>query len=300
MARLHVATKDGLHSLDVGGRVAGSAFVGRPVTAVVRDGTELWAIVDRREIWHEPGDGWRHVASLEGFAAACIAFTDAIHVGSSEAHLFRLDGDTLRRVEGFDEVEGRDGWGTPWGGPPDTRSFSEWGPDVYVNVHVGGIAHTEDGGATWNPTIDVDADVHQVGTAEGVVLAATAGGLAVGRDRGSTWSYRTEGLDARYARAVVVCGDDLLLSTSQGPRGGDAAVYRAPLDEGPFERCREGLPDGFEGNIDTGCLDAANDGSFAAFGTEDGRVFASDDGARRWRELATGLPGIHHLLVVPD
>jgi hypothetical protein len=265
----------------------------------VRDDTELWAIVDRAELWHAPDGGWRHVATLEGLAATCVAMTDAIHVGTSEARLLRLDGSTLVPVVGFDAVDGRDGWSTPWGGPPDTRSISEWGADVYVNVHVGGIPHTDDGGATWRPTIDVDADVHQVATAEGLVLAAGAGGLSVSPDRGATWSLRTDGLEARYMRAVVVCGDALLVSTSNGPRGGRAGVYRGSLADGAFERCRNGLPEWFEDNIDTGCLDALNDGSFAAFGTADGRVFGSDDGGGSWGELARGLPPVQHLLIAP-
>ncbi|MFN8233199.1 MAG: hypothetical protein U0V56_06925, partial [Actinomycetota bacterium] len=65
--------------------------------------------------------------------------TDAIHVGTSGARLLRLVGNALEPVEGFAAVAGREGWFTPWGGPPDTRSISEWDHDVYVNVHVGGI-----------------------------------------------------------------------------------------------------------------------------------------------------------------
>ncbi len=126
--------------------------------------------------------------------------TDAIHVGSSEARLFRLNGRTLEPVEAFDALEGRDAWYTPWGGPPDTRSISEWGHDVYVNVHVGGILHTRDGGVTWNPTIDIDADVHQVATARGLVLAACARGLATSKDEGLTWSMRIDGLEAGQQR----------------------------------------------------------------------------------------------------
>jgi hypothetical protein len=265
----------------------------------VRDGEQLWAIVDGAEIWHAPDGAWQHVATLEGLAATCIAMTDAIHVGTSGARLFRLDGGSLAPVTGFDAVDGRDRWSTPWGGPPDTRSISEWGPDVYVNVHVGGIPHTDDGGATWTPTIDVDADVHQVATAEGLVLAAGAAGLSVSRDRGATWSLRTDGLEARYMRAVVVCGDEVLVSTSSGPRGGRAGVYRGSLAGAAFERCRDGLPEWFDGNIDTGCLDALNDGSFAAFGTADGRVFGSVDGGGSWGELASGLPAVEHLLIAP-
>jgi hypothetical protein len=227
---------------------------------------------------------------VQGLAATCIAPTDAIHVGTSEAHLFRLEGPRLTPVVGFDAVKGREAWYTPWGGPPGTRSISEWGDDVYVNVHVGGIVHTDDHGETWHPTIDIDADVHQVATAEGVVLAATAHGLASSTDRGATWTYRTDGLETSYARAVVVSGDDVLMSTSNGPRGGRAGVYRGPLVGGPFERCRTGLPEWFEDNTDSYCVDSLNDGSYAVLGTTDGTVYASDDGGVTWDMAATGLP----------
>ncbi len=298
--RILIATQDGLHTLGADGQAAAPSFERKPVTAIVRDRPDLWAIVDRSEIWREPEEGWRQVTAVQGLAATCIAPTDAIHVGTSEAHLFRLEGSRLTPVVGFDAVEGRDAWYTPWGGPPATRSISEWWDDVFVNVHVGGIVRTDDHGQTWHPTIDIDADVHQVATAEGFVFAATAHGLASSRDRGATWTYRTDGLEAPYARAVVVSGDDLLMSTSNGPRGGRAGIYRAPLVGGPFERCRTGLPEWFDDNIDTYCLDSLNDGSYAAFGTADGAVYASDDGGVTWDMVATGLPVVHQLLLVPE
>jgi hypothetical protein len=295
-----VATRDGLHSLDADGHRMAVAFTRRSVTAIVRDGPELWAIVDRSEVWYAPTGQWRLVASLQSHRATCIAMTDAIHVGTSEARLFRLEGTALEPVASFDAVEGRSAWYTPWGGPPDTGSFSEWGDDVYVNVHVGGILRTDDRGATWNPTIDIDADVHQVATAEGLVLAACASGLATSSDRGSTWRVRSDGLEAPYSRAVVVSGDELLVSTSDGPRGGHAAVYRGGMTDGRFERCTDGLPAWFDDNIDTYCLDSLNDGSFAAFGTAAGGLFCSEDRGRLWRELRADLPAVQHVLVVPD
>jgi hypothetical protein len=240
------------------------------------------------------------MATLEGHEATCVAMTDALHVGSSEARLFRLTDGTLEPVVGFDDAEGRSDWYTPWGGPPATRSISEWGDDVYVNVHVGGILHTGDSGRTWNPTIDIDADVHQVATTEELVLAACAGGLATSGDHGATWTVRGEGLEAPCARAVVVCGDAVLVSASDGPRGGRAGVYRGDLRGGPFERCTAGLPGWFDGNIDTCFLDALNDGSFAAFGTSDGRLFGSEDAGSTWHELASDLGAIQHVLVLPE
>jgi hypothetical protein len=111
---------------------------------------------------------------------------------------------------------------------------------------------------------------------------------------------RNDGLHATYSRAVVVCGDAVLVSASNGPRGGQAAVYRGGLTDGSFERCVTGLPVWFDDNIDTYCLDALNDGSFAAFGTADGRLYSSADAGSTWAELAADLPPIQHVLVVPE
>jgi len=300
MPTILVATRDGMHTFDDEGQPRGVAQAGRSVTALGRARGEFWAIVDNSELWHATGADWSHVTDPDGHRATCVAGIGAdVFVGSSEARLFWLRDETLEPVVAFDHAEGRDTWYTPWGGPPDTRSIANWDDDVYTNVHVGGILRTDDGGETWTPTIDVDADVHHVTTAEGMVLAACAGGLASSTDRGATWTYRTDGLEARYSRAVAVCGDAVLVSASNGPRGGRAAVYRGNLSGGTFERCRAGLPEWFEDNIDTYCLDALPDGSFAAFGTSDGRVHGSTDQGATWDERASGLRPIQRVLVLP-
>ena len=82
----------------------------------------------------------------------------------------------------------------------------------------------------------------------------------------------------------------MLVSSSRGPRGDGAAVYRRSLQGGPFERCRQGLPEGFDRNIDTFCLVAS--GTAAAFGTADGLVFMSGDAGATWVTVATGLPPV--------
>jgi len=296
MPQTLVATSDGLHVFDGRGSAGPVQHAGRSVTAVMRDGPQLWAILDGAEVWHAPDVEWAEIARLESHTATGIAMTDAVLIGTSEARLFRLAGTELEPLDGFDRAEGRADWYTPWGGPPDTRSITEWDDDVFVNVHVGGILHTNDHGETWTPTIDIDADVHQVAITQDLVLAACAGGLATSADRGSTWEMRSDGLDASYSRAVVVSGDAVLVSASSGPRGGRAAIYRGDLAGGAFERC---TTEWYGDNIDTYCLDALNDGSFAAFGTSDGRLFASDDGGSTWGELASGLPAVAHVLVVP-
>jgi hypothetical protein len=296
-----VATSAGLHRFDDTGRPGPVDFRGRDVTGLAPSRDEVWAVLDRSEVWHAPDlVTWRRVADLAGHRATCIvAIGGQVFVGSSGARLFRLVDEHLEAVASFDAAEGRSGWYTPWGGPPDTRSIANWDETVYVNVHVGGILRGDVGLGSWTPTIEVDADVHQVQTAEGLVLAACAGGLGVSADRGATWAFRTEGLAAPYSRAVAVVGDSVLVSASDGPRGGHAGIYRGDLAGGRLERCRDGLPEWFEDNIDTYCLDADPEVPFAAFGTADGRVFTSEDSGRGWGELASGLPGVRRVLALP-
>jgi photosystem II stability/assembly factor-like uncharacterized protein len=202
-----------------------------------------------------------------------------------------LTADRLEPVKSFEHVEGREKWYTPWGGPPDTRSLSR-SPDgsLYANVHVGGILRSVDEGRSWKPTIDIDADVHQVlahPSEPGLVFAAAAVGLAVTEDGGESWRYETEGFHAGYARAVAIADGVVLVSTSQGPGGRQAALYRRPLTGGRFQRCTEGLPEWFSSNIDTACVAAS--GPVVLFGTGEGSLFVSEDRGETWRLVAENL-----------
>ena len=271
----------------------------------------LWAAVDRQDIWGSTSIGgeWRQVASLAdlpaaGLQAKCLADTrandeDGILIGTSGAHLVRIAHDGPQTVESFESAPGRDRWFTPWGAPPDVRSITENRDAVFVNVHVGGVLRSRDHGVSWQPTIDINADVHRVVTGSGRVYAAGAHGLSVSSDGGDAWTLFARGLHASYCRSVAVCGEKVLLSVSDGPRGGRAALYQTDLDAGSLERCRTGLPEWFQGNIDSLCLDANPDGKLAAFGSESGEVFISTDQGATWRQLVEGLTSIRCLLVLP-
>ncbi|MDQ4068883.1 MAG: glycoside hydrolase [Actinomycetota bacterium] len=274
-----VGTGSGLHRVEDGH----SELEGRAITALAGD----WALVDGKAVWR---DGHWVGGDVEGPDATCLLpLDDGVLLGTTEGHLVRQPGG--ERVASFEDAPGRDRWYTPWGGPADVRSLAA-APDgtLYVNVHVGGILRSTDGGATWEPTLDIDLDVHQVVVSEdGTVLAATARGLAVSNDAGHTWTVVDDGLPATYARAVAVAGDTVLLSASTGPAGGRAAVYRRPLRGGaPFRRSSIGLPSTLPGNVDTFCLVA--DGERAVVGTFAGRVYASDDAGASWSTVAAGPP----------
>lgn len=284
-----VGTASGLHRVD---GESEPGLEGREITALAGD----WAVVEGRAVWHA-GD-WVE-EELPGPAATCVLPVDGgALVGTAEGHLLRLPAG--ERVASFDEAPGRDEWYTPWGGPADVRTLAA-APDgtLFVNVHVGGILRSTDGGQTWAPTLDLHLDVHQVLVApDGTVLAATAEGLAVSTDDGDTWTVVDDGLPATYARAVAVAGDTVLLSTSTGPGGGRAALYRRPLHgDAPFHRSSLGLPSTFPGNLDTFCLVA--DGDVAVLGTFAGRVYLSEDAGASWRTVAAGPPVTCVSLVSP-
>jgi hypothetical protein len=305
MADLLIGTGEGLFALAGGEPRPEASFGAREVAALaVREGA-VWAVAGRNAIVRREPDGtWTDVARSEAFEIACLVPTShGVLAGTEEAHLLQLVGDdgTLAPVEAFETVEGRETWFTPWGGPPAVRSIAQdLAGRLHANVHVGGIPRSVDAGASWEPTIDIDADIHQVlahPTQPDVVLAAGAVGLAVSVDGGSSWRIERQGLHATYARAVAVAGAWVLLSVSNGPRGGRGAVYRIGLEPGStFERCTEGLPEWFDGNIDSGWLDAR--GSEVAFGTGDGEVFVSDDAGGRWTRAATDLPPIRAVRLV--
>ena len=299
--RILVGTAGGVWTLQGDRVVADETLAGRPVTALARDGATLWALVDGATLWQRRDGAWRQRAAISGQPATCLAPTATeVLVGTEQAHLLRLSGDTLVPVASFDTAEGRASWYTPWGDPADVRSISVARDGaVYVNVHVGGVVRSRDGGRTWTPTVDIENDVHQVlahpSRAE-VVLTAAADGFGVSRDGGASWRFVTEGMHAHYLRAVAASDDTVLVSASSGPGGRRAALYRGHLDaDAAFERCTDGLPTWFGDNVDTGCLAAL--GSFVACGTEDGRVFRSLDGGRSWDAAAKGLAPVTCLML---
>jgi hypothetical protein len=302
MTELLVGTASGLFAVNGSGLEPDPAFGSRGVTALAAGAGTVWAIAARRTLARRESDGsWTNVAHSAGMDLDCLLpNADGVLAGTDEAHLLRLDADALQRVGGFESVEGRDNWYTPWGGPPAVRSIAvDLAGRLHANVHVGGIPRSDDG-ERWEPTIDIDADVHQVishPTEPDVVLAAGAVGLCVSVDGGATWRTERDGLHSSYARAVAVAGDVVLVSACTGPHGGRGALYRTTLAAGAgFDKCTDGLPEWFDGNIDSGWVAAS--GSVVAFGTPDGEIYRSEDAGVRWTRVADGLGTIRALCMV--
>lgn len=269
---------------------------GVTVTGPTRVFGDAALCADGRVLWHTHA-GWTELASGPDLLCAVDA-PGGLLIGTEGAHLTRVSPDGLHRVASFEVVAGRDDWYTPWGGAPETRSLTRTDDNVLLaSVHVGGIPRSDDGGRTWHPTIDIEADVHQVRAVPGreeVVLAAAAVGFCRSDDHGLTWRVIADGLHATYCRAVAVAGDAVLVSASEGPRGRESALYRRALKStDPFER----VTDWIEGNVDTHALDALDDQ--VVYGTRAGVVWQSLDAGTTWEILADDLAPITSISLVP-
>ena len=235
---------------------------------------------------------------------------DAIYVGTDDARVLRLDGaGRLEPLRSFDTVPGREEWyagtavidGRVVGPPLGIRSMTATADGVLLaNVHVGGIPRSVDGGATWAPTIDVDADVHEVRahpTRAGVVAAAAAVGLCISRDGGATWEIEEAGLHSLHCSAVAFAGDDVLVSAADDPFAPRGAVYRRRVDEpGPLALVGNGLPAWIDGIADTRCIAARE--RAVAIGDRGGNLYVSADAGRTWSRRAGGMAGPSSVLLV--
>ena len=215
---------------------------------------------------------------------------ETIWIGANEARLYGMEDGSIEEDEFFRDAPGRSDWHTPWGGPPDVRSMTlDADHTLYINVHVGGIIRYDNTGLV--PTLDISADVHEVAahpSAKGAVFAATAHGLAQSHN-GHDFDFRTIGLHANYCRAVAVLEDRVILSASTGPSTSRGRLYRADLWDGPFEPIHHGLPEWFEGNLNTHCVVAHEGHLYAGF---ENTVWVSGDWGDSWDISASGLPKV--------
>ncbi len=171
---------------------------------------------------------------------------------------------------------------------------------LLANVHVGGIPRSTDGGETWQPTIAIDADVHEVcahSTRPAIVAAAAATGLCLSTDGGITWRIEQAGLDATYCSAVAFAGGDVLVAASAGHFAEHGAIYRVNVDRvAAAVPVKGGLPRRLEGIADTHCI-AARD-SYVAVADGGGNLYVSADTGRSWQRRARGLPKPSAVLIV--
>ena len=280
-------------------------LAGQLVNALASDGHGgALAIVSGHSLRRRTSDGeWRTLATSEFQLACCTPVADVIYVGTDDARVLRVSANgNVEQLRSFEAVEGRDTWyagsavinGQRVGPPLGIRSIAATadGRVLLANVHVGGIPRSTDSGATWQPTIDIDTDVHEVcahPTDPDLVIAAAGIGLCISQDGGATWNVEQDGLHASYCSAVAFLGDDVLVAASTDHFATQGAVYRRPIGaRRPFMLVGGGLPRWIDGIADTRCI--ATRGSTAAVADRAGNLYVSTDAGSTWLRRADGLP----------
>ncbi len=307
-----VATwSDGLFAVTDDART--QELANQPVSGLAPDGRGgALAIVDRHSLRRRaPSGQWATIVTSELELSCCVAVGDTIYVGTEDARMLRLSpgGGALEQLDGFDRVAGRASWfagsaivnGQRLGPPLGIRSLtaSSNGSVLFANVHVGGIPRSTDGGRTWQPTIDINSDVHEVRAHlanPDIVVAASAVGLCISRDAGATWTIEREGLHASYCSAVAFSGDDILVAASSDHFATQGRIYRRATSPGGHAvAVGAGLPTWLNGIADTACI-AAN-GSMIAVVDAAGTLYVSTESGRAWSPSSSELPTPSSVLI---
>jgi hypothetical protein len=306
---LLVGTDDGVVPF-VDGQSRPAELAGRRVAHLARARSSWWAIADDHTVVQRDTEGaWHEVAISDARLRSILPRPQGAICGTLDGRLLHLHEGRLHEgrqgrwipIDAFDEVEGRETWHAVGSSVPYVRSLTVTADDraLLANVHVGGIPRSGNGGATWKPTIDPDADVHEVRahpSDPGLVVAPAAVGVAVSRDAGITWDVLVDGLHATYSRAVAFTTGAALVSSSDGPFTSKSALYRWDTtgDATTLERVTGGLSEWLDGNVDTGHLDAH--GAACAFADESA-IYTSEDAGRSWSVLASDVGAVHGVTV---
>ena len=224
-----------------------------------------------------------------------------VYVGSEPAAVFRSrnGGDAWEECAGFQAVPESERWFFH----SETRDshvrdmkMAPGNPEViYAGIEVGGMVRSRDGAAHWEQLEGMYDDIHFVNVSSANprrVYVATAIAPVRSDDGGDTWETINKGLERPYT-----------LHISAAPHDADLALVTVSSNAGrsnpQFYRSTDGGRNWqIVGSI--GCdndmvvaidWDPAQDNRVYA-GTDQGKIFCSDDGGLTWEALPVNLPAL--------
>jgi hypothetical protein len=279
-------------------------FAGRIVRSIAPDGDGCIAVVDGNEIWRRSAGGqWSLVATTELGLESITSIDGKILASTGDVGLVFIGAEgALQPLTGFEAVEGRSQWFGQ--GPPlhiRALTATSGGGAIMAAVHVGGIPRSTDGGKTWAPTVPIDFDVHEVRahpTVPNIVAAATAVGLCLSEDGGESWKVLAEGPEDPHSLALAILHDEILFSVQDGPFAERSQVWHWRVGEKGIKQVQDGLPHWLSGKVDTAHMAADYDRAAVVDGG--GNLYLSEKGSCGWQRIATGVPYVFGMLVVPS
>ncbi|MGH7032199.1 MAG: WD40/YVTN/BNR-like repeat-containing protein, partial [Stellaceae bacterium] len=228
---------------------------------------------------------------------------------------------------GVKETKGRDKWSFP--SPPHQAHVKMMTIDprdpnvIYAGVEQGDLLKTTDGGAHWRvlddyskPTDWTYRDIHLVVVhpANSAELYMTTGmGLYRSLDAGETWTLIIDNnfrigypdhliVSPRDGNSMFMAGAGENPGTWRASHSAAGTIMRSRDRGVSWTDASQGLPAERRANIEAMSLAAYPDG-FALFaGDTDGAIYASDDEAQSWRQIAGLAPvskGNHYRALQP-
>jgi hypothetical protein len=366
--RLLVATRKGLFDLRRHGagdwRIAATAFLGDPVTALLAPGgdapwlaaldhghfgVKLHRSADRGQQWEEcavpaypprPDDQPEEIDPVRGEPIpwalkriwALAAAAGDLWCGTLPGGLFRSGdgGDSWELNRPLWELPERRRWmggGADWPGihsilvdPRDPRR-------VTVAVSVGGVWHSDDGGADWHPRCaglwaaymppeqkhdPVAQDLHRVvacPAAPDTLWAQHHNGIFHSGDGGRQWREVERAGPSTFGFAVAVHPDDpqtawFVPATKDEKRyapDGRVVVTRTRDSGASFDVLTDGLPQQHAYDlVYRHALDVDGRGQRLAFGSTTGSLWLSEDQGDRWQQISAQLPPVYALRFAGD
>jgi photosystem II stability/assembly factor-like uncharacterized protein len=166
---------------------------------------------------------------------------------------------------------------------------------IYAGIEVGGMVRTRDGAVNWEQLEGLDDDIHFVNLSLANprrVYVATAVAPYRSEDGGDSWEIINSGLERPYTLHISSAPDDadlVLVTVSSNAGRSNPQFYRSTSGGRHWQLVGSiGCADDMVVAID---WDPVQNNRVYA-GTDQGKIFCSDDGGLTWQALPVSLPAI--------
>ena len=302
----------------------------RGVRELVHIGQRLFAGTgDGLYVSDDLGDSWRP-SGLQGREVWQVRDNGSglLYAGTAPTGLFRSadNGNGWTEIPALAELAETGGWCIPVEPPvaARARALVVAGDQLWVGVEVGGIAVSEDAGATWSMVLPGDnPDLHMMfahpqdsqtlyastgyGRLDGVAeMVEGNAGVFRSEDGGGTWSYAWRGITPRYSRpmciddrapyGLTVASAPTAFSNHRQTNGAEAMLFRSENGGESWRSLCDPAHSPSTANFHGLTVDPEVPGGVLV-GTDTGEVWRVD-GDAEWRRCGDGMPAVLSIAAV--
>lgn len=245
-----------------------------------------------------------------------------LYAGTAPTGLYRSGdgGDTWTEIQSLAQLAEARGWSIPVDPPlpAAARALVVKGDHLWVGVEVGGIAISEDAGASWSVVLPGDnPDLHMMfahperehtlfastgyGRLDGIAeMVEGNAGVFRSEDGGNNWDYAWKGITPRYSRpmcidhrapyVLTVASAPTAFSNHREEGGAQAMLFRSEDGGDSWRSLCDDQHSPSRANFHGLAVDPMVSGGVLV-GTDTGEVWRVDDRSN-WELVAAGMPAV--------